>query len=86
MPFVKEKDVRKKMERLAQNIAHDWPILELNGDLNCLLYILCKRYVEPSYNNYKAFLGELERAIHQVEVDLLDPYEEEARMRNGDFE
>jgi hypothetical protein len=33
--------------------------IEVNGDLNYLLYALAKRYVKPSYNNYKTFLSKL---------------------------
>jgi hypothetical protein len=33
--------------------------MKVNGDLNYLLYALAKRYLKPSYNNYKTFLGKL---------------------------
>lgn len=33
--------------------------IKINGDLNYLLYALCKRHVKPSYNNYKKYLTKL---------------------------
>lgn len=33
--------------------------VKANGDLNYLLFALCKRYVKPSYNNYKKYLSQL---------------------------
>lgn len=33
--------------------------VEVNGDLNYILYAVCKRYVKPSYNNYKKYLTKL---------------------------
>jgi hypothetical protein len=34
-----------------------------NGDINYILFKYCKYHVKPSYNNYKAFMGEIYNAM-----------------------
>lgn len=74
--------------------------VEPNGDINYILFKYCKYYIEPSYNNYKAFMGEIYNAMESIStgefknefresaewirIKLLTPYEEEAIERNGD--
>ena len=55
-----------------------------NGDLNYILFKFCKDYVTPSYNNYKNFIGELRQCANWIEQELLNPYEEEKKIENGD--
>jgi len=40
--------------------------IQVNGDLNYLFYALCKRYVKPSYNNYKKYLTKLTYQNHNL--------------------
>lgn len=55
-----------------------------DGDLNYILYAFCKRNVEPSYNNYKNFCGELRQCATEIERRLLGPYKDEKIIENGD--
>jgi hypothetical protein len=54
------------------------------GDLNYILYAFCKRHIEPSYNNYKNFCGELRQCATEIERRLLAKYEDEKILANGD--
>jgi len=58
--------------------------VEASGDLNYILFAYCKRYIVPSYNNYKNFCGELCQCATEIERRLLGPYEEKQRKKNGD--
>lgn len=71
-----------------------------NGDINYILFKYCKYNIKPSYNNYKAFIGEIHNAMdcirqgdfkneyresaEWIRIKILTPYEEEAIERNGD--
>jgi len=41
--------------------------VKVDGDLNYIIYSVCKRYVKPSYNNYKKFLTRLSFYNHNIE-------------------
>jgi hypothetical protein len=56
------------------------------GDLNYILYVFCKRHIEPGYNNYKNFCGELRQCATEIERRLLAKYEDEKILANGDVE
>ena len=58
--------------------------LRVDGDLNYVLFALCKRYIEPGYNNYKDFCGELRQCATEIERRLLGPYEDKKIEENGD--
>jgi hypothetical protein len=71
-----------------------------NGDINYVLFKYCKHHIKPSYNNYKAFMGEIYNAMEcistgsykdefresaeWIRIKLLTPYEEKAIEKNGD--
>ncbi|HDY89351.1 MAG TPA: hypothetical protein ENH82_14695 [bacterium] len=55
-----------------------------DGDLNYILFTFCKRYIKPSYNNYKNYIGELRQCATEIERRLLAPYEDEKIKENGD--
>jgi hypothetical protein len=71
-----------------------------NGDINYVLFKYCKYHVEPSYNNYKDFMGVIYRMMHNavsdsyknefreaaewIRIKLLIPYEEKKILENGD--
>jgi hypothetical protein len=80
MPYIKPED-RDYIDDLVDEIGGN---LKIDGDLNYLLFALCKRWVKPSYNNYKNFIGELNECIAEIRRRQLAPYEEEAMKRNGD--
>jgi len=44
--------------------------VDVNGDLNYILYAVCKRYVKPSYNNYKKYLTKL-NLLNEGDLPLL---------------
>ena len=69
------------------------------GDINYILFKYAKYHIEPSYNNYKNFMGiiysamdnstwnyrnEFREAAEWIRIKLLIPYEEKAIERNGD--
>ena len=81
MPYVK-KGVRPVLDKIVSEIGDAG--IQANGDLNYILYAFCKRCVDPSYNNYKNFCGELRQCATEIERSLLGPYEDEAIKRNGD--
>lgn len=58
----------------------------VNGDLNYILYAFCKRYIKPSYNNYKNYCGELRQCATEIERRILAKYEDKKRKQNGDVE
>lgn len=93
---------------IGQYYPKDGALLEIakdidiqpNGDINYLLFKYCKYHVEPSYNNYKGFMGiiyrmmdnantdsyknEFREAAEWIRIKLLIPYEEEKCKLNGD--
>ena len=74
--------------------------VEPNGDINYILFKCCKYHIKPSYNNYKAFIGEIYKVVDAlsagdfknelresaewIRIKILTPYEEKAIERNGD--
>jgi hypothetical protein len=58
--------------------------IKADGDLNYILFKYCKNYVQPGYNNYKNFCGELRQCVTEIERRLLGPYEEIKIIENGD--
>jgi hypothetical protein len=60
--------------------------VKADGDLNYILYAFCKRYIKPSYNNYKNFIGELSECSAEIRRRLLSDYETKKIEENGDVE
>lgn len=58
--------------------------VKADGDLNYVLFAFCKRFVKPSYNNYKNFCGELRQCATEIERELLAPYEDQKKAENGE--
>ena len=83
MPYISnDKDRRIFMDEIVNlMIDHD---VKVNGDLNYILYAFCKRYVKPSYNNYKNFVGELDCCAKEIYRRLVAPYEDKKIKENGD--
>lgn len=81
MPYIK-KEKRKDMDEVIKAMILYG--LEVNGDLNYVLFKFCKYMIEPSYNNYKNFCGELRQCATEIERRILAPYEDEKIKENGD--
>jgi hypothetical protein len=80
MPYITQ-EKRHKLQSLITDLGTN---LNFDGDLNYVLFALCKRYVKPSYHNYKNFLGELHECQEEVRRRLLSKYEDEQLQKNGD--
>lgn len=81
MPYVKE-EARPELDKIVAEMA--WQGIKANGDLNYILFKYCKYNVEPSYNNYKNFMGELNEAAEEIRRRILAPYEDTKIVENGD--
>ena len=81
MPYVSQQK-RRRLD-LIVNAMMDQS-LEANGSLNYILFAFCKRRIDPSYNNYKNFCGELRQCATEIERRLLAPYEDQKIEENGD--
>lgn len=81
-PYI-EKLKRPRLDLLIEELGS---ACKFDGDLNYILFALCKRFVKPSYNNYKNYLGELEEAIAEIRRRILTEHEERKILENGDIE
>lgn len=81
MPYVKE-EARPELDKIVAEMA--WQGIKANGDLNYILFKYCKYNVEPSYNNYKNFMAELNEAAEEIRRRILAPYEDTKIVENGD--
>ena len=81
MPYIKQES-RPKMDMVVETMAD--VEVKANGDLNYILFKFCKNYVNPSYNNYKNFIGELRQCATEIERRILGPYEDLKIKENGD--
>ena len=81
MPYIKgnRRNVVNKVVTTMEDVG-----VKADGDLNYILFKFCKHNVEPSYNNYKNFIGELNETIAEIRRRLLAPYEDEKIKENGD--
>lgn len=81
MPYIVKKR-RPKMNVVVDTMKKVG--VEVNGDLNYILYKFCKYHVSPSYNNYKNYCGELRQCATEIERRLLAHYEDTKCVENGD--
>ena len=83
MPYIKnENNKRDYMDKIVELMAEVG--VKVDGDLNYILYAFCKRYVKPSYNNFKNYCGELRQCATEIERRLLANYENKKIKENGD--
>ncbi len=79
-----------KLDAILEPIleAVDKANVKPNGDINYILFKYAKYHIEPSYNNYKTFIGCIHKAMKQVTLpnqirvynweDYIDEYREAA--------
>ena len=81
MPYIK-----KNRRNVVDDVIYFMKQVNIraDGDLNYMLYKYCKEMVDPSYNNYKNFCGELRQCATEIERRLLASYEDKKRKENGD--
>jgi hypothetical protein len=83
MPYIR-KEIRPTMDTVVDQMIKAG--VQVDGDLNYILFKFCKNHVKPSYNNYKNFLGELNEAAEEIRRRLLAPYENLKIEENGDVD
>ena len=81
MPYITQED-RAQMDEVVNKMMRCG--VEPDGRLNYVLFKLCWHSMEPSYNNYKNFIGELNECIAEIRRRLLAPYEDKKLIENGD--
>lgn len=81
MPYV-DMDKRPELDQLVRIMVNLG--IKADGDLNYVLYKFCKYHIDPSYNNYKNFCGELTECAVEIRRRLLAPYEDTKCNENGD--
>jgi len=81
MPYIKQ-----KRREDCNEVVYEMKTMSIvaDGDLNYILYKYCKDHVDPSYNNYKNYIGELRQCATEIERRLLSVYEDEKIKENGD--
>lgn len=82
MPYIKEKENRRVMNRIIELFGH---VIKANGNLNYFLFALAKKQCKK-YNDYKEFIGELECAKAEIIRRQLSPYEDKKIKENGDVD
>ena len=82
MPYIKQED-RPVMDLVVRAMCD--ADIRANGDLNYILFKFCKKYITPSYCNYKNFCAELRACATEIERVLLGPYEDQKKKENGDI-
>ncbi len=81
MPYIKQEE-RARCNSVVNQMTESG--VKANGDLNYILFKYCKEHVEPSYNNYKNYIGELQETVAEIRRRLLAPYEDIKIQENGD--
>ena len=81
MPYIPEHR-RPVLDALVEHMG-DVPI-QVDGDLNYLLFAFFKRCVPMTYYSTKNFCGELHQCATEIERRLLGPYEDKKIEENGD--
>jgi len=83
MPYITQ-NLRPPMNTVVDQMVRAG--VQVDGDLNYILFKYCKNHVKPSYNNYKNFIGELNEAAEEIRRRILAPYEDKKIIENGDVE
>jgi hypothetical protein len=80
MPYIK-KEKRPRLDILVEEMV-ELCLQNPDGNLNYVLFKLA-RYIKPSYNNYKNYIGELNECIAEIRRKILSQYEDEKEQENG---
>lgn len=83
MPYVRQV-LRPNLDRVVELMNEVG--VEVNGDLNYILFAFCKRHIKPSYHNYKNYRGELRETADWIGEIFLKPCEYKKAEENGDVE
>ena len=85
MPYIRGQDKRKELDKIVEQILKTG---QINGNLNYLLFKLCKEYMKEgeSYSAYKNFIGEIELAKFEIIRRMVNVYEDKKIKLNGDVE
>lgn len=81
MPYIKQSE-RPRCDLVIEQMQES--DIKANGDLNYILFKYCKENIQPSYNNYKNYIGELQETVAEIRRRLLAPYEDTKIEENGD--
>jgi hypothetical protein len=65
MPYIKKTD-RKKFDAIVSKIRQLSVKYGQDNVWGTILERFCKNFIEPSYNNYKNFLGEITESAHEI--------------------
>jgi len=82
MPYIRQKRREELKPVIDTLIDHE---VNIKGDLNYILFKYCKLSVEPSYNNYKEYIAELNECASEIRRRFLAPYEDKKIIENGDI-
>ena len=82
MPYVTQ-DVRRRLASILEEMKKCE--VKPNGELNYICFAYGVRTVNPSYNNWKAYISELQFCADELKRRYLDPYENEKIKENGDI-
>jgi len=80
MPYIKHK-YRDKMDKVVEAMVEAG--VQVNGDLNYILFKFCKYHVPRNYNSIKNFNGELSEASAEIRRKLLSHHEDVKEAENG---
>lgn len=81
MPYVKQVHRAELNKIVASMLMYG---IEADGDLNYVLFKYCKDHIEPGYNNYKNYCGELRQCATEIERRLMASHEDKKMRENGD--
>ena len=85
MPYIKGGWKREELDRLAEQLLLTGKI---TGNINYMLFKLCKLYIKESgesYAAYKNFIGELEMCKLELYRMLIAKYENKKKKENGNI-
>ena len=80
MPYIEQKK-RFALDKIVEEML-DAGLNAPNGNLNYVLFKLAK-IIQPSYNNYKNYIGELNECVAEIRRKILGPYEDKKEQENG---
>jgi hypothetical protein len=82
MPYIWSKAERRRLDEILEKYGM---LLSTKGNINYLLFKFAKDRCKD-YEDYRAFIGELEACKLEVYRKLIGPYEDKKIKENGDVE